>query len=126
VEFPIERLDGESKLLLQVYLDMTAEMPRPVPAELPAWNADFDESDPRRTILGQPLPVEKQPKITLTVYPAALARYEHSMSGFIQPELGPFVEALAKFIQSAYPDYAPQLVSVSSPASTLDEPNTSE
>lgn len=99
---PRDALSPESLHALDEYLAATKDVPKARVAGLPAWQAEFDETDFRNQILKQDIGLEKQPAVRMRIYPESLNELEDFV-GVLSPKVDEYFRRLRTFVDLAYP-----------------------
>lgn len=118
---PKAELSESALKALEEYKKMVQYLPSFEMVKLPSWNSDFNELDFRYQIAHEPLPLGDQPTVKVTYFAAWPAKYEETVTGYLyedkgtvrpiaedenglyRKELRPYFEALARFVDIAYP-----------------------
>jgi hypothetical protein len=106
---------------LEEFQEVCGDLPPYKTEKVPSWNAKFEETDFRSTILGQDLGIEDEPSVSITLYPYEMEDFDdpwgirgkiiHDLSGIKtawevrmreERDLNPYVDALREFIQAAF------------------------
>ncbi|MCI0683804.1 MAG: hypothetical protein L0Y71_16995 [Gemmataceae bacterium] len=99
---PRDQLSAAAKDSLDEYLKAAAPLPDAQEGLVPAWNAQFEESDFRHLVFGQDLGFAKGPTVRLRFYPP-LPDCEDFRGETVSAEIAAYHKKLRAFIQRAYP-----------------------
>ena len=103
---PTDKLSKEPLEALRAYLELAKDIPPGDLVMVPAWNAKYDETDFRITVLKQDIGLDKQPHLQVRFYPAQLEGIQEGIRGELSEEghrrLDPLFDKLSRFITAAY------------------------
>jgi hypothetical protein len=97
--YPRDNLSPQSSKLLDEHLALTANLPGVDQQEVFSWDAPFEESESRFTMLRRDADGADSFKRTMNVYPASLASLDTG-DGEIDSKLKEYIESLIRFVDS--------------------------
>lgn len=101
IDHPRSGISPEAVRALDEYKLVAKDVPSPVTARVPSWDAKFDESDFRVQIVGNPnVDLASQPSIELRLYPLAVEQYESE--GKQDKEIDKLAEKMRAVINKIY------------------------
>ena len=101
VDHPTGRLRPGARKLLNDYLEIVKNMPVPIIADVPTWDAGFEETDFRVMIAGERRLLRNEPKFKMRFYPAELDKFE-DFSGTPIGQVREKFTKLRAFVRAAY------------------------